>query len=364
MIQRAEPASLIVRQAQPFNAGPPLDQLRQSFITRPESFFVRSHGTVPAVSAEAYQLTIDGMVERPLQLSLNALRTQFPTRTIVATLQCAGNRRAELADLHPLPDELPWDAEAVGTAIWRGVALGEVLRAAGVTEQARHVAFTGLDEVVRADRRFGFGGSIPIEKAINAEVLLAYEMNDRPLSPLHGYPLRVVVPGYIGARSVKWLAGITLQEHPSTNYFQTHAYRLAPAGVDATSSTMLGSFPVNAVICRPQQHAMLRSGPTLIQGYALTGDGHRIERVELSVDRGRTWQRARILEHAHPWAWCFWERWITLHPGEHQISVRAWDSAGYTQPADLERVWNPKGYLNNAWHQISVCAFPRDSVRH
>jgi sulfite oxidase len=350
---------MTMHQNYPLNAGPSLEHIRQAFITPQERFFVRNHGTVPYVNVQRYRLSVTGMAEAPLALSLNELRTYFPTTTITATLQCAGNRRNELSAVQPIPGELPWGAEAISNATWRGVSLREVLRVVGVKPIARHVAFLGLDEVQRGNEQFRFGGSIPIEKAMSAEVLLAYEMNGEPLSPQHGFPLRVVVPGYIGARSVKWLTSIILQDHPSTNYFQRHAYKRFPAHVradtvDWSQGEMLGALPLNSVICTPHEGETLRAGPVLVQGYAITGQGHHIERVELSVDDGKTWTDATLLEQPNAWTWCFWETTVNLHPGKHQIIVRACDSSGYTQPEDLSQVWNFKGYLNNAWHCVSV----------
>jgi sulfite oxidase len=174
---------------------------------------------------------------------------------------------------------------------------------AGITPSARHVAFLGLDTMERGGEPFGFGGSIPIEKAMRAETLLAYEMN---AEPLHGFPLRVVVPGYIGARSVKWVTNVNVQVHPSTNYFQAHAYKLFPAHVQAeqadwATGQVLGELPLNAVICHPQVGERLAAGLIRIEGYALTGAGGYIERVELSVDEGATWTPATLLEPSSPW---------------------------------------------------------------
>src|SRR2546425_8901649 len=138
------------------------------------------------------------MVQFPLDLSLDELRATFHEAQVMATLQCAGHRRKELAALRPIPGEIPWSADAMGTAIWRGVPLREVLLAAGMVPGAGHVAFLGLDTRERGDELFGFGGSIPIDKAMSAETLLAYEMNGEPLPLLHGFPLRAIVPGYIG----------------------------------------------------------------------------------------------------------------------------------------------------------------------
>jgi len=351
--------AMIVYQKHPWNIGAPPVCVRQTFLTPQERFFVRNHSGVPEVDLQRYRLSVTGMVQFPLDLSLDELRATFPVSTVIATLQCAGHRRKELAALQPIPEEIPWGADAMSTAIWRGVPLREVLLAAGIGPEVRHVAFLGLDTIVRGGEPFGFGGSIPIEKAMSAETLLAYEMNGEPLPLLHGFPLRAIVPGYIGARSVKWVTNIHVQAHPSTNYFQAHAYKLFPAHVQAehadwATAQMLGELPLNAVICHPQDGERLAAGPTRIEGYAITGAGGHIERVELSVDEGATWTPATLLEQSSPWTWRFWEVTLTLPAGTYQVAVRAWDSAGRTQPQDARQVWNWKGYLNNAWHRVKI----------
>lgn len=349
-------AALIVMSEKPFNTGPPLELLRQTFVTPNNLFFVRNHGSVPEIDPVRYRLSVGGMVKQRLTLSSD---DRFPKVTLIATLQCAGNRRRELTAIGPIPGEIPWDANAIGNAVWGGARLREVLREAGPEAEARDVAFTGLDEVEKEGRTSGFGGSISLEKAMNPEVLLAYEMNGEPLAPVHGFPLRVVVPGYIGARSVKWLADITVQAGPSTNYFQTHAYKLFPPDVrmetaEWAKGTTLGELPVNAVTCQPQEGETIRGGLVPVRGYALAGGGRRIEWVEVSLDEGLTWVTASLLEENHPWAWRFWEAKLELRPGPSEIVVRAWDSVANTQPEDGRTIWNFKGYMNNSWHRVRV----------
>jgi DMSO/TMAO reductase YedYZ molybdopterin-dependent catalytic subunit len=243
------------------------------------------------------------MVQSPLKLSLAELKEKFRTSTVIATLQCAGHRRSELATIQPIPGEISWGAEAMSNALWIGIPLRDVLLAAGIDSDAKHVAFTGLDEIFRGGECFGYGGSIPLEKAMEPEVLLAYAMNEEPLSSLHGFPLRVIVPGYIGARSVQWLANIHVQEQPSTNYFQRQAYKLFPPDVQPETAnwehgTMLGDLPLNSLICQPCEWENLASGPVTISGYAIRGEGHQIERVELSIDGGATWTEAPLQARA------------------------------------------------------------------
>lgn len=351
--------NLIVRSAEPFNAGPPPDLMIREMITPNDLFFVRNHGTIPAINADAYRLVVRGRVERPLSLSLDDLRGAFPRRTVAATLQCAGNRRRELLRVADIPNEVPWDLEAISHAEWAGVRLRDVLERAGIAEGAAHVALTSLDEVERHGRVFAFGGSIPLAKALGPEVLLAYEMNGEPLPSVHGAPLRLVVPGYIGARSVKWLGEIVVQSGPSDNYFQSVAYRLFPPDVSAANAVvedgrMLGELFVGAAICSPQDGDALPDGGVVVRGYAVGQEAAPLDRVELSADGGDTWTRATLLGDSRPWAWQLWEARVELPPGDGTIIARAFDAYGRTQPPDLSQTWNFKGYMNNAWHRIAV----------
>ena len=287
--------------------------LAPSDLTPTEAFYVRSHGPVPD---HAGRLVVDGLVERPLSLSLAELAA-FEVRDCVATLQCAGNRRAELMAVRDIPGEIPWGPGAIGTASWRGVPLADVLRAAGVQPGARHIELL-------AD---GYEVSIPLHKALAGEALLAWEMNGAPLTPDHGAPLRMVVPGYIGARSVKWLTGVRALAEPSQGYYQAVAYRLDPGSI------ALGAVAVNADILTPGPGEVVPAGELEIVGYAFAGDDRGIVRVDVSCDAGASWRQAELLQDLGPWAW---------------------DSAAATQPEDAAAIWNPGGYANNSWARVEV----------
>jgi sulfite oxidase len=348
-----------VRKDHPYNAETPPDLLRENFITPTEAFYVRNHGDVPEVDPERYRLRVSGLVERPLELSLEELRSNFRKTESASTLYCAGNRRAGLSESVPIPGKVAWNVGAVGNARWGGVLLGDVLREAGVRDATRHVAFAGLDRDEESGTAVPFGGSVPIERAVADGTLLAYEMNGTPLTPEHGYPLRAVVGGYIGARSVKWLSEITLQTVPSDNYYQTVEYKLFPPHVtaetvDHSGGETLGEIPLNAVICTPQKGETLAQGPVVLRGYAVAGGARRVERVEVSADGGGSWAEAALSGEDRPATWRFWEVSEELGPGSHEIVARATDSGGGTQPASVEEVWNFQGYANNAWHRVAI----------
>lgn len=350
----------VVLEPDPLNGGPPLDALIAAPVTPNDLFFVRSHAPSPTIDPASYRLTVQGLVRRPLTLTLAGLRDRFPARRVEATLQCAGNRRQELLPYGEIPGELLWGEEAISTATWEGVSLQAVLEAAGLDAGAAHVEFIGLDRI--EGKAEGFGGSIPLEKAMSGEVLLADRMNGAPLPVDHGYPLRVVVPGYLGARSVKWLGQIVVRAQPSTNYYQARAYKLFPGDVSPDNvvwedGMMLGEMPVTSVICTPHAGAAVRS-PLTVAGYALTSGGRRIVRVEVSIDEGRTWIAASLQPSDSPWAWTLWQVELELPEGKHELAVRAWDSATTTQPARIEDVWNFKGYYNNAWHRVGCYVLP------
>jgi sulfite oxidase len=348
----------VVRQDPPFNAGPPLAALAASFVTPTESFFVRNHGDVPEIDPAGFRLEVRGRVERPLELSLDDLERDFPRVEVTATLQCAGNRRQELAAVREIPGELPWGSDAVGNATWSGVPLAAVLEAAGAVESEGHVAFAGLDRIEKNGQIIHFGGSVPLQKARAGEVLLATRMNGRPLAAVHGAPLRAMVPGYIGARSVKWLGLVTVQEESSENFYQRKSYKLFPPAIDRDSvdwsrGLELADYPVSSVICTPAEGAGVAAGRVEVAGYALAGGGRRIETVEVSSDGGASWRLAELGE-AGRWTWRLWRAEVELGPGRHVLAVRARDSAGCSQPERVDGLWNFKGYLSSAVHRVAV----------
>jgi len=295
-----------VLRARPFNGGLPLGALVRHPVTPAELFFVRSHAAVPRIDARRFRLLVGGLVKRPLSLSLEELRRDFPKVRVEAALECAGNRRKELLSIAPVFGELAWGPEAVSDAVWGGVRLRDVLKTAGVQGGARHASFVGLDRVRKEGAVTPFGASVPLAKALAKEVLLAYEMNGRPLKPDHGAPLRVVVPGYIGARSVKWLGRIELTRSPSTNLFQARTYKRVPRGAtakDLERARPMGDAPLNCAIGSPEDGARVRGPMATVRGYAVASGGHSVSRVELSLDGGRTWKRAKLARGASPWAW-------------------------------------------------------------
>ncbi|CAN5848530.1 sulfite oxidase [soil metagenome] len=336
------------RLADPYNAGTPLDVLGRCYITPVEAFYVRSHGAVPRLNTDDHRLTADGLALRPESFALGDLLAALRRHDLVATLHCAGNRRAELSRVRPTASPLQWGPDAVGTAHWSGVRLADLLQRVGIHEDARHVAFEGADEARTESGPTPFGSSIPLERALAGDVLLADRMNDEPLTAQHGAPLRVVVPGYIGARSVKWLNRVTLLEHASDNWFQARDYR--------RGGQALAELELNSAITQPVEGAMLRAGPVVVRGYALAGSGQQLSRVELSSDGGATWLPAplQVGQGADPWAWRLWRATLDLVAGEHELVVRAWDERGATQPADVAAIWNESGYMNSAWHRVRV----------
>ncbi len=358
---RATPG-LIVHSETPYNAEPPLDRLRASAMTAQADFYVRSHGSIPALVEAKHRLRVAGRVRAGLDLSMADLRRRFPEHTVTAVMQCAGNRRADMQEVRPTSGD-PWAPGAIGNASWTGVALADLLRAAGAdVDPALHVAFEACDEVEIPDEgRFPYGVSIPIAKAMSPEVLLAYAMNGEALTPEHGFPLRLVVPGYAGVRSPKWLAAITVQDEPSSNPMQQRDYKLLPPDVTAETvdwarGVTINDMPLNAAICEPVARAELTAGRTVLRGYAVA-TARDVTRVDVSIDGGRSWAQAELEPGAGaPWSWRFWNATVQLPKGEHELAVRAWDSAGQTQPALPDDVWNFKGYLSAAWHRVRVIA--------
>jgi sulfite oxidase len=355
---------MIVREELPFNAEPPASVLAANVITPLDTFYARNHGPFPDIAPREWRLAVGGLVDKPLNLTYDDLTTKFPQHSVVATLACAGNRRAELLRVHPIPGKDPWEHGAISTAEWHGVRLVDVLAAAGVhredeLEDERHVEFLAPDVAREARPVQSYGSSIPLNKAMSKEVLLAWQMNGQPLPRAHGGPMRVVVPGYIGARSVKWVSTITVQPGPSANYFQALDYRMLPREADADNvaegeGISLSSLPLNCDVLVPTDGDHVAAGTLTIRGWALAGDGHSIERVDVSLDDGHTWCHADLSPAPSRWAWWTWSLTVDVAPGPLSITARAWKDTGVTQPESPAALWNPRGYGNNAYAHIEL----------
>jgi sulfite oxidase len=350
------PTGLIVRQESPYNAEAVLDKLASDWSTATERLFVRCHGKLPKVDEKTFRLKIDGLVDKPLELSLEQLAELGKAVSQHVTLTCAGNRRKEMSEIKAIGG-VQWDVGAIGNAKWEGVPLAQVLAAAGVKAAAKHVWFEGLDEIVEGEKKFPFGGSIPLQKLASKEmpVLLATKMNGEPLTLEHGAPLRVVVPGFIGARSVKWLGKITVSDEPSPNHFVRDVYKIVktPDLAEAHKTQPIYENVINAGICSPARGANLKAGAQTLTGFALPPGKTTatIAKVEVRVDDGE-WQRASLTKADEPFCWALWKHDVKLAAGRHTLTVRATDSQGETQPE--ETPWNAKGYLYNSWHSIVV----------
>ena len=351
--------ALRVHSHQPYNAETPLDRLVASFITPQRDLYVRTHGEVQHLDEATHRLKVTGRVARTLEFSVADLRTSFSARSVTSGLQCAGNRRADLQEVAKTEGD-PWAGGAVGNVRWTGAPLREVLAAAGTsTDAGLQVAFYSTDEIEVEGEKGRFGVSIAMPKALTDDVLLAYEMNGEPLTAEHGHPLRVVVPGYAGVRSAKWVQEIRVQDGPADSPIQRKDYKLFPPEVikgeaDWDAGLTIDAMPLNSAICEPQRGARLTAGALTLRGWA-TASERAIKRVDVSLDGGRRWRQALLEQDAaQPHAWTLWSLEAELAKGEHEFVVRAFDSAMQTQPERPDDTWNYPGYLAAHSHRIHV----------
>jgi DMSO/TMAO reductase YedYZ molybdopterin-dependent catalytic subunit len=333
------------------NHGMPLEALRYP-VTPVGLHYLLLHYDIPAVDPDAWRLEVSGLVEKPRSLSLAELRS-LPAVELVATMECAGNGRARL---EPRPFSQPWLEEAVGTGRWRGVPLAAVLAEAGLAPGAAEVVLSGLDRGIEAGVEQRYERSLPVEVALDGGALLAYELDGVPLPPQHGFPLRLVVPGWYGMTNVKWLGRITAVAEPFLGHQQVAAYRLRASeddeGVPLTRMLPRALMAPPGIPDFPTRHRTLPAGPCLVEGRAWSGWGP-VEAVEVSVDGGTSWSAASVERDVDsPWAWARWTYVWHAAPGEHELRCRARDAAGNSQP-DAAR-WNVGGYANNAVQQVAV----------
>jgi sulfane dehydrogenase subunit SoxC len=337
------------------NHGMPLEALRWP-ITPLGLHYLLVHYDIPQVDPAVWRLELGGTVSRPLSLSLEDLRSR-PAVDLVATMECAGNGRARL---EPRPFSQPWLQEAVGTARWRGVPLASLLAEVEPLDGAVEVAFTGLDGGVEGGVPQRYARALRVDDALDGEVLLAYEMNGVPLPPQHGFPLRLVVPGWYGMTNVKWLARIDVLDRTFDGYQQVTGYRMRADEDDAgTPVTRMVPRALLVPPGEPDFHTRVRHlppGPVALEGRAWSGLG-RVARVEVSADGGASWWPAALEdEDGSRWAWRRFTTTWEAEPGEHVLACRAADDAGNEQP--LDPPWNVGGYANNAVHRIPVVVAP------
>ena len=354
---------LIFRTTEPRNGEPNLAKLVQSWQTPTELFYVRSHAPNPNIDPKDFQLKVEGLVNNTITISLDAIK-QLAAKTTMATLTCAGNRRSEYNGPEyknvPKVGGVQWAGGTVGNASWTGPLLATILKQAGVKENAKHVWFEGLDQIPRQSSVIPFGASIPIEKAMTEQgggaPMLAYKMNDATLTPDHGYPLRMVVPGYIGARSVKWLGKIVVSDRPSPNHYVATAYKIVKKteAIDWAESGPIYRYPINAAICTPAAGAKLAAGSVELTGYALpTGrSGSKIRNVLISADGGKSWTSAKTTGNDQEFCWQLWKAQVKVSSETKELLLRATDSSGGFMP--VRAPWNAKGYLRNSWYHLPV----------
>src|SRR5215208_91942 len=334
------------------NHGLPLEVLRHP-ITPAGLHYLLIHYDSPAGDPDTFQLESDGAVERPQTLSLDDLRARGRVDEPI-TFECAGNGRALL---EPRPGSQPWLTEAVGTADWGGTPLPPLLAEVGASQKAIELLFRALDRGVEGGEPQTYERALPIGEARDA--ILAYEMNGEPLPPQHGFPLRLVVPGWYGMQNVKWLTRITVLENPYTGFQNSVAYRIYDQNGEP-GEPVTRMLPRSLMVPPGVPDFMTRTrhlepGPRTLTGRAWSGRGS-VESVEVSTDGGTTFNAAVLGKPLGPNAWRGWSFTWDATPGEHTLSSRATDSNGNTQP--LDPPWNLKGYANNAVERTTVQVAP------
>lgn len=335
------------------NRGMPLEGLRYP-ITPTGMHFILARFDIPEVDVAKWRLNVGGLASNSLRLTLDEVM-QRPAVTTAVTMECAGNGRALLA---PRYIGQPWGLEAVGTAEWTGTPLRGVLEEAGVSRKAVEILFTGLDRGVQGGELQSYQRSLSVDDSMRGEVLLAYHMNGAPLEPQHGYPLRLIVPGWYGMASVKWLDQIEAIGKPFQGYQQIQNYRYTQAAEDPGEPVR--EIRVRALMVPPgipdwlTRTRLVEAGPLTLMGRAWAGR-LGISRVEVSVDGGSTWSEAELGETVSLYAWRAWSFVWEAKPGTHTLCARATDTDGNTQ--SLNPQWNFQGMGNNMVQRVDVIVF-------
>jgi DMSO/TMAO reductase YedYZ molybdopterin-dependent catalytic subunit len=335
------------------NAGMPLEALHYD-VTPAGLHYLLIHFDIPILDATAFTLVVDGTVRTPLRLTLADLQAR-PRVTQRVTMECAGNGRARL---DPRPVSQPWLVEAVGTAEWTGTPLAPILDEAGLDPSTVSLVFTGADHGIERGVEQDYARGLSVRDGSSADLLLAYEMNGLPLPPQHGFPLRLVVPGWYGMAHVKWLSRITATDTEFDGY-QMRAYRRRNGPEEA--GTPLTRIEPRALLMPPgfpdfmSRARVLRPGPVVIEGRAWSGWGP-VDVVEVSTDGSASWHHADVEPPSGDAAWARWTWTWDATPGPYELSARASDVTGRSQPTD--QPWNRGGFANNLVQRVPVLVEP------
>ncbi|KAL8059739.1 hypothetical protein ABFX02_03G106400 [Erythranthe guttata] len=367
----------------PFNAEAPLPRLmHHGFITPVPLHYVRNHGPVPKTSWDDWTVEISGLVKKPMRLTMHQLETEFPSKEFPVSLVCAGNRRKE-QNMIKKTIGFNWGAAGVSTSVWRGVPLRAILKRCGIMSTkkgALNVCFEGAEDLPGGGGS-KYGTSLRKEMAMDPsrDIIVAYMQNGERLSPDHGFPVRMIIPGFIGGRMVKWLKRIIVTTQESDNFYHFKDNRVLPSHVDAELANseawwyrpeyIINELNTNSVITTPCHEEILpinswtTQRPYTLRGYAYSGGGKKVTRVEVTMDGGETWN-VGVLDHPEKpnkygkyWCWCFWSLEVEVLDllSAKEIAVRAWDETLNTQPEKL--IWNLMGMMNNCWFRVktNVC---------
>jgi DMSO/TMAO reductase YedYZ molybdopterin-dependent catalytic subunit len=345
---------MLVRSVRPEDLEMPLSGF-SDYITPIEHFFVRTHVYVPTVDLSTWRLKVDGDVTTPLTLTMEALK-MLPPVELVSVLECAGNGRRFF---QPTVPGMQWGNGAVGNGRWRGVRLADVLKRAGVKDTAKEILFDGAD--IPLGTMPDFQRSIPVKKALDSSTILAFEMNGETLPVKHGFPLRVIAPGWASDSWIKWLTSIRVLDKEHDGFWMKGAYRhpgkpVAPGtAVPPEQMQPVTSLRIKTVIASPLDGAQaVTTRPLIIRGVAWSGDAGPVTAVDVSVDGGRTWKPAALRQDQRTqFGWRQWEsNWTPPREAYYTVLARARDAAGNTQPLDQE--WNPSGYAWNVVPRVGV----------
>jgi DMSO/TMAO reductase YedYZ molybdopterin-dependent catalytic subunit len=340
---------LITRKVLPENQETPIHFLKDSII--PASYFYRrNHFPYPELPTTSYSVPIEGSVLKPLTFSYEGL-LNLPAKTLKVVLECSGNKRSFFK---PNVFGEQWEEGAVNQSYWKGVPLQTLFKYTGLRPEAKEVVFTGYDFGERKDLKetYHFARSLPISKALHPDTILAYELNGQPLSFKHGFPLRLIAPKWYAMTSVKWVKRIFVIEENFQGPFQSIDYVYVPGDGDNSRSYPVTTMNVNSTIQEPFDHSIIETGKHMIRGIAWTGEG-RIEKIEISLDRGQTWLPATYDKQNNAYGWVDWSfPWNAAKSGIYSIWSRATDTKGRMQP--LEAFWNRKGYGYNAICKVDV----------